>query len=54
MKESNEAKIKPKFKLSINHDFKFNNQTKKFWIATFKNKNTFHVGNKIWDSLLGY
>ena len=54
MKESNEAKIKSKFKLSINHDFKFNNETKKFWIATFKNRNTFNVGSKIWDSLIGY
>jgi hypothetical protein len=54
MKESNEAKIKPKFKLSINHDFKFNNETKKYWIATFKNRNTFNVGSKIWDSLIGY
>ena len=54
MNESNEAKNKSKFKLSINHEFKFNNETKKYWIASFKNKNTFNVDSKIWDSLLGY
>lgn len=51
--ESKEKKEKNTFKLSINHDFKFNDgETKKFWIAKFKNRKTFNVGEHIWDSLI--
>ena len=51
--EFKEKKEKNTFKLSINHDFKFNDvETKKFWIAKFKNRNTFNVGEHIWDSLI--
>ena len=50
---SKEDKIKNKFKLSINHDFKFSDdEPKKYWIATFKNRKTFNVGSKIWDALI--
>ena len=53
MTESKEKKEKNTFKLSINHDFKFNDgETKKFWIAKFKNRNTFNVGEHIWDALI--
>ncbi len=45
---------KTKFNLSINNDFKFTNDTKKYWIATFKNRNTFDVDSEIWDSLISY
>jgi len=52
MTESKENKVKNTFKLSINHDFKFNDgETKKYWVAKFKNRNTFNVGAQIWDSL---
>ena len=55
LNESKEEKIKNKFKISINHDFKFNvEEPKKYWIAKFKNRETFNVGSKIWDSLIGY
>ena len=53
MTESKEKKEKNTFKLSINHDFKFNDgETKNFWIAKFKNRNTFNVGEHIWDALI--
>ena len=54
MNESNEAKNKSKFKLSINHDFKFNNETKTYWISTFKNRNIYNIDSKIWESLIDY
>jgi hypothetical protein len=54
LKKFNEENNNKKFNLSINHDFKFNKDTKKYWIATFKNRNTFDVDSEIWNSLISY